>query len=216
MDEITDVFLEPLTESRFLTPMRMMYKQAGTSKMYDLMKSHSSVAVIIFNTDTDKFIFVKQFRPACYYHNAAVVKGRPILIGDEIDTNEIPGEHGLTLELCAGIIDKDLSDVEIAREEVKEECGYLVPVENFQRIVKFPEGVRTGGSTKTLFSVEVTNENKIGSGGGLVEEGEMIDVVEMSIDQVKEFLSRDTVNSPIVVLFALQWYLSHRLAFIRK
>ena len=75
MDAITDVSLVPLTESRFLTPMRMLYKQAGKSKLWDLMKSHSSVAVVIFNTDTDKFVFVKQFRPACYLHNAALVEG---------------------------------------------------------------------------------------------------------------------------------------------
>ena len=76
MDAITDVSLVPLSESRFLTPMRMMYKQAGRSKVWDLMKSHSSVAVVIFNTETNKFIFVKQFRPACYLHNASLVEGK--------------------------------------------------------------------------------------------------------------------------------------------
>ena len=111
---------------------------------------------------------------------------------------------------------KELSEVEIAREEVKEECGYLVPIENFRRIIKFPSSVGTSGSTQTLFSVEVTDENKIGSGGGLVEEGEMIDVVEMTVDQVKEYLSKETVNSPAGLLYALQWYLTNRLPHIRQ
>ena len=106
--------------------------------------------------------------------------------------------------------------MEIAREEVKEECGYLVPVENFQRIIKFPSSVGISGSTQTLFSVEVTNENKIGSGGGLVEEGEMIDVVEMTVDQVKEYISKETVNSPVGLLFALQWYLTKRLPHVKQ
>ena len=216
MDDITDVSLVPLTESRFLTPMRMMYKQTGRSKMWDLMKSYSSVAVVIFNTDTDMFIFVKQFRPACYVHNAALIEGRLLSAGDKIDTEKVPGHYGLTLELCAGIIDKELSEVEIAREEVKEECGYMVPVENFRRIIKFPSSVGTGGSTQTLFSVEVTNKNKIGSGGGLVEEGEMIDVVEMTVEQVKDYLTKETVNSPVGLLYALQWYLSNRLPNIKK
>ena len=106
--------------------------------------------------------------------------------------------------------------MENSREEVKEECGCLVPVENFRRIIKFPSSVGTGGSTQTLFSVEVTNKNKIGSGGGLVEEGEMIDVVEMTVDQVKDYLTRETVNSPVGLLYALQWYLSNRLPNIKK
>jgi 8-oxo-dGTP pyrophosphatase MutT (NUDIX family) len=34
----------------------------------------------------------------------------------------------MTLELCAGIVDKSLSLVEIAQEEILEECGYKVMV----------------------------------------------------------------------------------------
>ena len=64
------------------------------------------MAVVIFNTDTDMFIFVKQFRPACYVHNAALIEGRLLSAGDKIDTEKVPGHYGLTLELCAGIIDK--------------------------------------------------------------------------------------------------------------
>lgn len=43
----------------------------------------------------------------------------------------------MTLELCAGIVDKDLSLVEIAREEVLEECGYDVPVERIEEIMTY-------------------------------------------------------------------------------
>ena len=89
-----------------MIPDGMVYKQAGSSRMWDLMKSHSSVAVVIFNTDTDMFIFVRQFRPACYVHNAALIEGRLLSAGDKIDTEKVPGHHGLTRELCAGIIDK--------------------------------------------------------------------------------------------------------------
>ena len=40
---------------------------------------------------------------------------------------------------------KDLSEVEIVREEVKEECGYLAPLEAFTKIVTFPESVGFSG-----------------------------------------------------------------------
>ncbi len=44
-----------------------------------------------------------------------------------LDTSGTSGEEGITVELCAGIVDKDdLSPKQIAKEEVLEECGYDV------------------------------------------------------------------------------------------
>ena len=40
-----------------------------------LARCHSSVAVVIFNTDTQKFVFVQQFRPAVYVSTAASILG---------------------------------------------------------------------------------------------------------------------------------------------
>jgi UDP-sugar diphosphatase len=55
----------------------------------------------------------------------------------KIDTSKYPPEGGITLELCAGIVDKDLPLEEVARLEVLEECGYDVPVSNLERIVSY-------------------------------------------------------------------------------
>jgi 8-oxo-dGTP pyrophosphatase MutT (NUDIX family) len=55
----------------------------------------------------------------------------------KIDTSKYPPETGITLELCAGIVDKDLPLEEIAKIEVLEECGYDVPVSNFERIISY-------------------------------------------------------------------------------
>ena len=46
------------------------------------------------------------------------------------------------------------------------------------------------GGTQTLFCVEVGEKDKVGPGGGLVEEGEMINVVEMTVSEAKEYISR--------------------------
>ena len=75
MEDISDVQLVPLTQSRFLKPMRMEYSQGGRAKIWDLMRCHSSVAIVIFNTDSQKFIFVQQFRPAVYVSRAASLTG---------------------------------------------------------------------------------------------------------------------------------------------
>lgn len=49
----------------------------------------------------------------------------------------LPGSCGLTLELCAGIVDKQIPLKEIAREEVLEECGYDVPADSLQQIISY-------------------------------------------------------------------------------
>ena len=42
--------------------------------------------------------------------------------------------------------------------------------------------------------MEVTAQDKVGEGGGLVEEGELITVVEMSVEEVEEYLAQDQVT----------------------
>ena len=210
MEDISEVSFVPLATSKYLTPLRMHYTQDGKEKVWDLMKSHSSVAVVIFNVSTKKFIFVKQFRPAVFMSRAGAITGEKISVGSRIDTGVVKGEVGLTLELCAGIIDKDISVEEIAREEVREECGYLVPVEKLKKIVTFPAGVGASGGNQTIFYVEVTSEEKVEEGGGLEEEGEMITTVEMGVEEVQKYMSQDTVNSPVGLLFGVNWYLANR------
>ncbi len=54
-----------------------------------------------------------------------------------IDSDQYPASLGVTWELCAGIVDKDLSLIEITREEIREECGYDVPAESISKITSF-------------------------------------------------------------------------------
>ena len=207
MDDIKDVSVESLTESKYLRPMRLRYKQSGGVKVWDVMKCHDSVAVVIFNTDSQKFIFVQQFRPAVY-----LAKVRPpVSVGERVDTEAFPGSLGLTLELCAGIVDKNLSLEEIASQEVEEECGFLVSPDRLNKIVTFPAGVGSSVGTTNLFSVEVRDSDRVGEGGGLLEEGEMIRVVEMTVKEVKEYMAKETVNSPVGFLYGVTWYLQNRL-----
>ena len=56
---------------------------------------------------------------------------------ETIDPVKYPAKLGITIELCAGIVDKDASLEQIAKEEIHEECGYDVPIENIQKIKSF-------------------------------------------------------------------------------
>ena len=60
---------------------------------------------------------------------------------------------GIALELCAGIVDKDKSIAEIAREEVEEECGYKVKIDEMQFVQNFRASIGTGGAKMAMFYV---------------------------------------------------------------
>lgn len=116
-----------------------------------------SVAVIIFNITRKVFVLVRQFRPGEYYARylymfsnlywhkltksyVSAVYIQSIPLEDKqglIDCQKYPAKLGLTLEFCAGIIDKDKSLEDIAQEEIMEETGYEVPVSKLEKVRVF-------------------------------------------------------------------------------
>ena len=55
------------------------------------------------------------------------------------------------------------------------------------------------------------DSERVGAGGGLEVEGEMIQVVELTVEEVEELLRRDTVDSPVGLLYGVTWYLQNKL-----
>lgn len=190
------------TDSPWIRPVRVYYTQDGEQKNWDVIKSHDSVSMIVFNTSRKKLVFVRQFRPACYYSYLAEKK-------DTVDVEKYPASLGLTLELCAGIVDKNKSLVEIAKDELREECGYEAPTSAFQQIVTY-RYVSSAASKQTLFYVEVTDDMHIHPGGGAEAEGELIEVVELSVSEVKEYINSAEVQSPPCFLYGVSWFLANK------
>lgn len=131
--------------------------------------------------------------------------------GGPIDTAKYPGSLGLTLELCAGIIDKSaLSPMETMQEEILEECGYRVPLSNIQKVTSFRSGVGILGARQELYFAEVTDDMKVTSGGGIAEQGEMIDVVELTLAEARNMIMDETIMRPSALLFGVTWFLELR------
>lgn len=121
-----------------------------------------SVQIILYHKDRRALVFVKQFRP-CKYETTLGGMGYPFWSWqfdplhsflflavylhhipadengsyDSVDWSKYPASLGYTLELCAGIIDKNKPIIEIVREEVLEECGYSVPVSQIERVTSY-------------------------------------------------------------------------------
>jgi UDP-sugar diphosphatase len=204
MNKVKDVVIKPLDKSIYLQPHTMHFTQNGLKRTWDLLEVHDSVAILLHNIQRNTLIFVKQFRPPVYY-GSIPEKDRK----NEIDVNKYPPDLGVTLELCAGLVDKDSSLVQIAKEEVLEECGYDVPLSSLIKIGSYRSGVGTLGSLQTAYYCEVSDEMKVSQGGGVGDE--IIDVVEMTVPEVKEYVRQDKLPSPPSFLFAIYWFLLNKV-----
>lgn len=216
MEDLKNISIEPIVSSQYMKPYRMNYTQNGVKKLWDFGISRKSVCIIIFNVTRKKVIMVKQLRPAVLFaelrekYTECLDKDHEKVNSFMKGLDEKIGAVGITLELCAGIVDKDKSIAEIAREEVEEECGYKVKIDEMKFVQNFRASIGTGGAKMAMFYVEVTDEQKVSSGGGLASEGEMIEVVELSIEDVISYINSEDCQSPVFTLYGLQWFLTNK------
>ncbi|MDQ7085130.1 MAG: NUDIX domain-containing protein [Sulfurovum sp.] len=180
--KIQNFQLEPLVNAHFIKTSLARYEQNNQAKTWELIQAHDSVAILIYHRDKEAFIVVKQFRPAVYCNN----------------------QNGMTVELCAGIVDKDLSLIEIAKEEIEEECGYAVKVEDMQRITSFHSSVGFAGSKQTLYYAQVDETMKVSEGGGI--DSEEIEVITLSISEAKAFIFDESIAKSSGLMFAFMWF----------
>lgn len=206
MDKISKVIMKPLEKSIYLKPYTMHFTQNGSKRTWDLLTVHDSVAIVLYNTTRNVLILVKQFRPAVYYGSIPIEDRKE---EGEVDIHKYPIENGITVELCAGIVDKKLPLTEIAKEEILEECGYDVPINKLEKIGSYCSGVGTSGSLQTAFYCEVTDEMKVAAGGGV--EDEIIEVIEMTVHEVKKYISQNHIKSPPSFMFAIYWFLYNKM-----
>ncbi len=180
--------LHELKDPKFIKAGFVTYKQNGIAKTWEVVQAHDSVAVLIYHKEHHSFVLVKQFRPAVYMGGT---------------------QDGLTVELCAGIVDKELSLVDIAREEILEECGYTVKAEDIERITIVNNAVGFAGSKQTIFYVEVDESMHTHAGGGI--ETELIEVIELATDKAKTFIYDESIAKTTGLLFAFMWWFDNKV-----
>ena len=174
--------LNPLVDPKFISTSLASYEQNGIAKNWEIVQAHDSVAILIYHKGKKSFILVKQFRPAVYVNNS----------------------DGLSIELCAGIVDKEMSLKKIAQEEIEEECGYAVPLEEVEKISSFYTSVGFAGSKQTLYYSEVDEHMKVSEGGGV--DGELIKVISLSVEDAKAFMYNESIVKTPGLMFAFMWY----------
>jgi nudix-type nucleoside diphosphatase (YffH/AdpP family) len=106
------------------------------------------------------------------------------------------GPEGKLLEIAAGMIDGDESPETAVRREIQEELGY--EVDRLEEIVTMWPSPGTSAEQITVFYAEVSHRS--GEGGGLAEENENIEMVELS----REALLAEPLQDAKSVI-AVQW-----------
>lgn len=176
----------PCETSSFVKPKRVQYVQDGIEKIWDMVEVHDSVAIVIYHEEHHSLIVVRQFRPPVYLKN----------------------NNGYTYELCAGIVDKAKSLVEIAQEEILEECGYHISIEDIERVTSFYTAVGFAGSVQTLFYANVNESMRVNNGGGV--DAESIEVIEIPVSEAKAFAMDETKAKTPGLMFGFGWFLENK------
>ncbi|MGX3046018.1 NUDIX domain-containing protein [Helicobacter sp. T3_23-1056] len=180
---ISDLRQGECKDSRFIKPLRLHYKQDNEEKKWDIIHSHDSVSILLYERDLEAFVIVKQFRPAVYMRN----------------------HNGYIYELCAGLVDKPKKSLEqIAVEEVFEECGYEIPTNRLQFVNSFYNSVGISGARQTVYLAEVSKEDKHALGGGT--EGEKIEVLYLKASEALEFVRDEDYDKTPSLAFGINYF----------
>ena len=112
---------------------------------------------------------------------------------------------GMLIETAAGLLDDDDATTAI-RREATEETGYRVR----DAVPIFELFMSPGSVTERVafFVAEYTPADKVDDGGGLHEEGEVIEVLEISIEDAIDQIAEGTIVDGKTVLL-LQWAQLH-------
>ncbi len=181
--KITNFSISPHQENTFVKPVQLEYSQDGEERTWEAVKSHDSVSVLLYHSDKKAFLLVRQFRPPVYMNHR---------------------KHTSTYELCAGIVDKNITLKQIAREEIDEECGYDVPLNRINKISSFFTNVGVTGSRQDVFYATINETMKIHSGGGV--HNEQIELEYVPLNKAKEFLFNENFAKTPGLMFAFYWF----------
>ena len=119
----------------------------------------NGAVILLYNKTSRAVILTRQFRLPTY------INGNPT---------------GMLIEACAGLLDNDNPE-DCIKRETEEETGYKI-----SKVEKVFEAYMSPGSVTEIlyfFTAEYSSEMKITDGGGLKEEGENIEVLELSFEK---------------------------------
>ena len=130
----------------------------------------NGATILLFNRQRRTVLLTRQFRLPTF------INGNP---------------DGMLIEACAGLLDQDNPE-DCIRREVEEETGYQV-----SSVRKLFEAYMSPGSVTEIlyfFAAEYNPSMKIHAGGGIAEEQEDIEVLEIGFEQAISMVEDNRIN----------------------
>jgi GDP-mannose pyrophosphatase NudK len=136
----------------------------------------NGATILLYNTTTRRVILTRQFRMPTYLNG---------------------NKSGYLIECCAGLLDMDNPE-ECIKRETEEETGYKV-----SDVKKVFEAYMSPGSVTEIlyfFVAEYAKEMKVSDGGGLDEESENIEVIELPFQQALDMIGTGEIKDAKTIM----------------
>lgn len=147
---------------------------------WEVFQRREAVGILLHNVERDTVTLVRQLRIPVH----------------------LMGDHAYLLEVPAGFIDDGEKPLQAALREALEETGYAVS----KAAAAFAAYMSPGSVTEKVhcFYSPVTDADRITAGGGLEDEQEDIEVVELSFAEAMDMVEAgDIIDAKTIML--LQW-----------
>ena len=139
-----------------------------------------AACAMVYNEDNDAVYFVRQFRPGVFRK-----------------------EHGWTTELAAGLLDPGETPEQALAREIHEELGF--DIRKFEHLDTFFSSPGIISERIYMYLVTVSNADRVNDGGGADEEHEDIQILEVPIQQLDQFLADNRINDAKTLLGILRF-----------
>lgn len=162
---------------------------AWTTQKREVLNHGNAATVLLFNKEAQTILLTKQFRIATYVNGNG---------------------NGLLTETPAGLVDENESPHDAIIREIKEETGYAIT-----RVEKIFDAYSSAGILTELISFFVapyTAQQKVAKGGGLKEEGEDLEVMEVSFSDAIEMVASGEIKDAKTILLILYAQVKQLLA----
>ncbi len=151
----------------------------------------NGAAILLYNKDERTVVLTRQFRLPTYLNG---------------------NDSGQLIEVCAGLLEEDNAEECIIRE-TEEETGYKI-----SKVEKIFESYMSPGVITEIlhfFIGEYDSSMKVSEGGGLAEEQENIEVIELDFDTAYNMIKTGDIKDSKTIML-LQYAMINELMPMKK
>ncbi|MCW3107011.1 MAG: nucleoside diphosphate pyrophosphatase [Segetibacter sp.] len=173
--EVLSDYFFPLKKVKYEVETKAGSVEELTREVYF---SSNGATVLLYNRENNRVILTRQFRLPTFINN---------------------NPTGMMTEACAGLVEGNEDPKEAIIREIEEETGYKI-----QDVKKIFELYSTPGSVAEMlhyYVAEYTDDQRISDGGGLNEENEEIEVIELPFEEAFiKIMSGEIKDAKTVIL----------------